>query len=299
MLNRKQPLIDVCIVIYNQECTQSPSCISVLNAECSAGQVRVTVVDNSTKPNNNEIFCRENHWDYLQMGENAGLSRAYNCFLDHLPDLSEDKLVLWLDDDTHFPPEFISKLCQKAIEEPDCTAFAPIVYGGNGVIYSPNERRFFKNKFVLNDGAVPRQKQFNAINSGLAVRSSFYRNYRYDERLFMDSVDQKFCSDICAANAKFAVLDVKIQHSFFQRDSALSKEKVWQRYRIRIHDFSVFSNTDKWHRWLGFLKVCGWSVEMGIKCRSFSLFGKMTALGFWYAIKLSLGCEIAMPDTNG
>ena len=74
--------------------------------------------------------------------------------------------------------------------------FVPVIYGQNGVIYSPNEVGWLKGKYISSPEQKIPQNKFNAINSCLAVRLRVYKEYMYDENLFMDCVDTISFSDL-------------------------------------------------------------------------------------------------------
>lgn len=275
------PKLIACVVIYNKRCEDSLTCKSLLNAK---KDIIIIIADNSDLPIDNKRFAEENGWTYLSMMGNKGLSYAYNRALDTL-DLSEhDSFVVWFDDDTDVPSYYFDKLKKIIQEQKESSIFVPIVKGLNGVVYSPNERRFFRNRFFHEDDIHPKRTKFNAINSCMAVRLSVYSNYRYDEKLFLDSIDQKFCEDMCQKNISFSIVPIVITQHFFQRSSGLTKEKVWNRYSIRIHDYMYYVNKNKRCRFLGFIKVAAWGVEMSFKVKSLSLLINFIEKGWKYLV---------------
>lgn len=281
----------VSIVIYNKECKDSLTCKQL--EKISNSDFKVIIVDNSTKENNNSEYCYNHNWKYINMNGNKGLSCAYNRVLEEINCYDKNCFFIWMDDDTEVTESYFLELSKKIEKGDDFDIYAPIIYDNN-VIYSPNERRFFKNKLIKLPDEKIDNSLFNAINSCLAVRASLYKNYRYDERIFMDSVDQKFCEDMSKRNVKFTKIDVRINQNFFQRSNSLTAEKVWARYKIRIHDFMIYANKNCIYRWLAIIKVTGWAIQMGIKCKSIGLFRKCIVLAIKYATLLSLNKEIRM-----
>ena len=282
----------VSIVVYNKECVDSLTCRQL--EKINNKNIRVIVADNSIEKNNNMDYCHKRNWKYINMNGNKGLSCAYNKVLEEMNGYNNNNFIIWMDDDTEITESYFIELDKKLESGDNSDIYAPIIYDNNNIIYSPNERRFFRNKLIK----LPEEKidnnLFNAINSCLAVRCSLYENYRYDERLFMDCVDQKFCEDMCKKNIKFSKINVKIRQNFFQRSNSLTEESVWKRYKIRIHDFMIYSNKSCIYRWLGVIKVMGWGFQMGIKCKSINLFIKCTYLGIKSAILLSVKKEIGI-----
>lgn len=284
----------VSIVIYNKECKDSITCKQLEKISNSNSNIRVIIADNSTKENNNSDYCHNHNWKYINMNGNRGLSCAYNKILEEINCYDNNCFIIWMDDDTEITENYFLELSKKIEYGDNSDIYAPIIYdnNNNNVIYSPNERRFFKNKRIKLPEDKIDNSLFNAINSCLAVRISLYKNYRYDERIFMDCVDQKFCEDMSKKNVKFSKIDVKIKQNFFQRSNSLTAQKVWTRYQIRIHDFMIYANKNCIYRWLALIKVIGWATEMGIKCKSINLFLKCTLLGIKNAILLSVKKEI-------
>lgn len=282
----------VSIVIYNKECKDSLTCRQL--EKINNSNIRVIIADNSTEENNNSYYCYKRNWKYINMNGNKGLSCAYNKILDEINCYKNNCFVIWADDDTEITENYFIDLSERLKSGDNSDIYAPIIYDNNDVIYSPNKRRFLKNKLIKSPEEKIDNKLFNAINSCLAVRISLYKNYRYDERIFMDCVDQKFCEDMAKRNIKFSKINVRINQNFFQRSNSLTAQQVWTRYKIRIHDFMIYANKNCLYRWLGVIKVIGWGVEMGIKCKSINLFIKCTCLSVKNAILLSAKKEIGI-----
>ena len=101
---------------------------------------------------------------HICMGGNVGLSKAYNYALSILNDKSEDDIVIWFDDDTPVKQEYLDCLKNKVVDK-TFDVFVPVIYGQNGVIYSPNESGWLKGKYIKSlEQQIP-QNKFNAINS--------------------------------------------------------------------------------------------------------------------------------------
>lgn len=256
------------VVIYNTNVNESLT-IKKLKM-IKSHLINVVVVDNSTKDMNNENITVQNGWLYLNMGGNAGLSKAYNRALNHLK--SEQGIVIWFDDDTDVTQEYFDELekCVNKYEEYDI--FVPIIRGQDGKFWSPNEARFFKNRQMkFPEERIP-QNKINAINSCTAVRLSVYEKYRYDERLFLDQVDHKFFEDQRQLKHKVKVLRIIIQHNFSTKNRMKDIESLKTRYEIMIPDFLIFCSKNKPKYYLGLIKVAGWGVREGIKYHNIGFF---------------------------
>lgn len=137
------------------------------------------------------------------------------------------------------------------------------------MIYSPNESGWLKGKYIqFPEQEIP-QNKFNAINSCLAVRLKAYKDYVYDEGLFMDCVDTKLFDDFRKKGIRFCVLPVKVYQNFFQRSDNKDVQKYWKRFKIRIKDTLYYSSLNSFSGKLsGYIRIIGWSVVFGLKLKS-------------------------------
>ena len=166
------------------------------------------------------------------MNGNKGLSKAYNAAIDTI----EADIVILFDDDTNVTAEYFRTLNDAVIENPNIDIFAPIVYGQDGMIYSPNEFNFLKNHFISSPDQAIDPNKFNAIASCLAIRMKVLKNYRFNELLFVDQVDQYFFYEQRKLHRTFMKLDTIISQNFYQRGTKLTAENGWRRMKLRIKD---------------------------------------------------------------
>lgn len=251
------------IVVYNSDVNESESLSNICKVKNH--EIYVIVVDNSTIENDNSQKCKDNGWVYLSKGQNLGLSKGYNLALDYLGD--KEGIVIWFDDDTNITQEYFDQLSKDVDENPDVDIFAPVIMGQDGRFWSPNEARFFKNKQLKNVSDTIRNNRFNAINSCTAVRLRIYKNYRYDERLFLDQVDHKFFMDQRNRKIKFRKMDIVINHNFSTKSKMKDYNSLKMRYKIMIPDFLLFCSDRKIRLALGWIKVIGWGFKEGIRYR--------------------------------
>ena len=256
------------VVLYNKKIQNSITISHLIQIQ--EEHLHIIVLDNSTDDyvNENKEYFPINLLTYHSMGGNVGLSKAYNYALSILKNESEDDIVIWFDDDTPVKQEYFNCLKSKA-ENKTYDVFAPVIYGQNGVIYSPNESGWLKGKYIKFPEQKIRQDKFNAINSCLAVRLKAYRGYVYDEGLFMDCVDTKLFEDFRKKEIRFCVLPGKIYQNFFQRGGSNDVQKYWSRFRIRIKDTLYYSSLNGFcERVSGYIRILGWSVIYGVKLKS-------------------------------
>lgn len=265
--------ITVIIVVYNREVSESTSIKNIKKIS----DTKIIVVDNSTTKNDNIRFCVANNINYISMGGNKGISKAYNAAIDSIEDTD---IVVLLDDDTKITNDYFDVLKKAAIKNTDVDIFAPIVRGQDGVIYSPNNYNFLKNKLVTNPISEVRQDSFNAISSCMAIRIRVFDNYRYNEKLFVDEIDHCFCREQRARGKKFGILNVEIKQNFHQREEKIAADVAWNRVRIRILDIFKHSRLMGGGKniLLAFIKCCGLALQIGNKSNSIAVTSKVVAL---------------------
>ena len=266
------------IVVYNKRIRKSITCESI--KQISGVNVEIIVVDNSETEQGNKSVCADLGYTYISMNGNKGLSKAYNAAIDKC---NSDILIL-LDDDTPVTQEYFDVLNEATVNNKDMDIFAPVVYGQDGVIYSPNEFNFLRNHFISNPNQEVSQENFNAIASCLAIRKRVFDGYRFNETLFVDQIDQYFFCEQRKRNRKFMKLDVEIYQNFYQRDAMLDPDSAWKRVRLRLTDIMRHAKLmgGLKYRLLGFIKDCGLSVQIAKKSKSLSVLLK----GMQLSVKL-------------
>ncbi len=266
--------ITAIVVIYNKEIKQSLTCQKLKEID---RHMDILVVDNSELKNNNQEYCYENEIRYLTMHGNQGLSKAYNAAIDHCKE--SDAIVLF-DDDTEVTAEYFDKLYIALEVQQEIDIFAPVIRGQDGVIYSPNEFHFLRNHFISSAKQEVPQDSFNAIASCLCVRMRVFDNYRFNENLFVDQVDQFFFCEQRALGRKFGRIDTEILQNFYQRGAELTPEAGWKRLQLRIVDIyhhAKLMGDIKYH-FLALVKCCGLGLQIGRKSKSVGVITRATFL---------------------
>jgi rhamnosyltransferase len=225
--------IDVVLVIYNKALAQSQSA-ATLNAPSDA---RVHIVDNSTSDFGNREFAQEYGYEYVDMGGNAGLSRAYNRVIDTLE--KDDGLLCLFDDDTEVDSRYFEALKKAAEAHPEIDVFAPVVTDQKGIM-SPCIIRGVSCRRIKSLDELP-ERGVSAINSGLAVRRRVFAGYRYDEGQFLDYVDHAFLHDITGhERARIHILEDVVLKQAFSGSARQSRAAALQRYRIFKKDITFY-----------------------------------------------------------
>jgi len=253
------------VVVYNKSISKS---ITIRNlSQINREDIVVVVVDNSTKDFGNKESCQILGNHYIDMCGNRGLSKAYNTSLNFIMSFAKmEDVVVWFDDDTDISEDYFTHL-NEAILSNSFDVFVPLIRGQDGIIYSPNNNCFLKNRLVKSINEI-NFKKINAINSCLAVRFRLFVDYRYDEELFLDSIDQNFFDDLRVMGVNFKILDIVINQEFSQRANILDKTLIVPRLRIRVKDLMVYARKSWLYTFLGVIKAFGWGVVFSYKCKS-------------------------------
>ncbi|MBR2779893.1 MAG: glycosyltransferase [Eubacteriaceae bacterium] len=222
------------VVIYNTECSESSSVMGLLQQG-----LKPLIIDNSTSEYGNEHFCLIHDIPYCSMGENAGLSRAYNKALSLINDNVD--YLLWMDDDTMLPEGYVESILISVREYKEYDVLIPIVKSGNTVreILSPCVVRNSHTYRVATIDELD-EHEISAINSGLLVKRSVYKDFRYDEGLFLDCIDHDFIAWCHAQNLKMCILkNVVINQSFSSDEKTSTKDRI-SRYKIFAKDYKYY-----------------------------------------------------------
>lgn len=222
------------VVVYNHYCGDSVTCKTI-----AAGSLQpdiVLIVDNSTREMDNQSCCEKQGWMYHSMGGNAGLTKAYNAAISLLQNQTD--LIIWADDDTNFPADYMQSLVDAAKTMPDYDIFLPVVKSKT-ITLSPAiyTRRGVMSIKELSD---LENQQITAINSGMAVRLNLYDDYRYDESMFLDYVDHDFMC-WCNLNCKkiHVMEDVLLFQNYFAESNPPNAARK-HRMHIFCNDIRIF-----------------------------------------------------------
>lgn len=262
------------IVVYNKSIKDSATCAGIHQALNL--NIEIIIVDNSENNYGNKEICEIQNYKYINMHGNKGLSKAYNAAID----CTDADVIILLDDDTELTGDYFKTLNVAVLNFEDIDIFAPVVYGQDGVIYSPNEFNFLRNHFIHSPDQEVSQESFNAIASCLAIRKRVFEHYRFNEWLFVDQVDQYFFCEQRKLNRKFMKLNTVIHQNFYQRGKELHAYNAWHRIRLRIIDIMRHAKLMGGikYKLLGWIKCCGLSVQISIKSKSVYLLVRGIAL---------------------
>ena len=231
------------VVVYNEFCADSPTCRAL--KELTDLPISVVIYDNSTADYGNRAYCEEMGWVYLGGNGNAGISKAYNACIDYLAGhLSADLLCLF-DDDTHITPDYFTSL-QQACKDAEEKIFVPLLYAA-GSLMSPCllDSRHQVTLFADGQAALSYDgNSLSAINSCMALRTSLFDDFRYDENIFLDGVDHHFVLQLRQKGEKIRVFPYRCDHAFSGVEKP-PKKSALVRFRIYAKDYGYILRNDK------------------------------------------------------
>ncbi|MBQ6372130.1 MAG: hypothetical protein IJJ22_03280 [Oscillospiraceae bacterium] len=205
-----ESMLYVLAVLHNRTCAESTSCQSLMAQ--TDRDFRVMIYDNSDPDLGIEAECAASGWTYLGGCGNRGLSPAYNCALDRLMDENAEGHICLLDDDTRLGQSFISEV-KASIKNNSADILLPVL-SQNGKIISPwreKGRRYFAS---YEECLAEPAENLLAFNSGMIIPLDYFRDYRYDERLFLDCVDISFLTEMKKRGRSVTVIPVFGEQSF-------------------------------------------------------------------------------------
>lgn len=209
----------IVIVLYGKCLSESSSICSLMaSGNLLQGRCRLIVWDNSPIPcHPEEIESLQNRigltLDYRHNnGENIPLSTLYNRTIQLL---SDQEMLVILDDDSVFEADFFIKADQAIHTYPDADLFLPVVRNGKDIV-SPAAMVGFKGHYLqeVQPGPMPCHHR-TAINSGMIISARYLKHEfeGYDERIRFYFTDNDFMSRFTASHQQFIVLDYTVQHT--------------------------------------------------------------------------------------
>lgn len=256
------------IVVYNKNVKDSTT-YQCLKAQKS---LRIIVCDNSTSDYRNKDIVQTDGYFYVDMHGNAGLSKAYNKALNVISEENPEMkgYVALFDDDTFIPEAYFSKL-REDIREKHSDIFLPIVRDEVGILSPSVMKKYYCHRAPENVWKIKKQ-ELCGINSGMAIRLRLFKNYRYDERIFLDYVDHGFIRDMRKKHRKVSIMDVEIRQTFSSNTD--NKEKSMIRFQIFKKDINEFYREGFWNRFFFYYVITRRKMQLTRKFRDLSIMFK-------------------------
>lgn len=227
------------VVTYNTECENSSTCTALAQIK----GLDVIVYDNSTVLNNNESFCKTHGFTFLGGSGNKGLSKAYNTAIEHLLNKGFSGFVCIFDDDTDISEDYFEALL-KAKENASSNIFVPFVYSNQKLISPCMLSENYRVGLFENEQDVFSCKDISAINSCMALNIDIFKDYKYDENIFLDGIDHNFVMDMRKRGEEIAVFNYRCSHAFSGNEKP-SLSSALTRFAIFKKDYRYILRNNK------------------------------------------------------
>lgn len=217
------------VVIYNKQCGESTTCDSISRLS----NLKVIVIDNSTENNENEQYCQQKGWHYIDMGGNKGLAKAYNRAEQAIDD--HNAVLCLFDDDSVVAQGYLDGLCTALEQQPDKKILMPLIYDKAGLMSpSTSDGLAIRRADKLEDLT---QQNISGVNSGMAIRREVFDDYQYDEGYFLDYIDHAFLRDMRRLGNKIGYFKADFQHEAMFESEEATVDSVCKRFKLFKKDF--------------------------------------------------------------
>jgi hypothetical protein len=176
---------------------------------------------------------------------NRGIASAYKKAIDVAQKYGYTHL-LFLDQDTFFPDDFIQKLKICISDNPGFAVYCPTVYGQRYMLSPCRMRRGLGEAVTLDQ--LPEEidfKHYSFINSGALFSISDLSEVWDDSilELFLDNVDHAIAHYLCIYDKKGVWYEVNVEQSY--SGDSIDKEQILSRFRIWRRDAIVFGKISR------------------------------------------------------
>ncbi len=233
MEQTQETKIQALIVLYNTHLADSMTFRSIRDTE----GIFITIADNSTRDFKNAEAAREAGCRYINMQGNKGLSKAYNKAIAGL-EKNEDLLCLF-DEDARVGENYFSALREAAESRAGVDIFVPVVRDKKGML-SPCIFQGLTGRRAKRLRDIPKNR-LSAINCGMAIRLRVFKEYIYDEGLFLDYIDHAFIRDtVHTGRGKLYVMENALIRQTFADSEPSDSAADNRRFAIYKRDTAYF-----------------------------------------------------------
>ena len=184
---------------------------------------------NSLISKNSLDLLKSNNIEVLGDGSNLGLSRAYNIILNECI-LKNFNYCFIADQDSRFKRSIIERFIKSSLK----------MFQKDEYLSLTSMTRCFNNNYKKNITETYSYKKF-VINSGALVSCKLWQKVgKYDENLFIDSVDYDFCLRIKKFGFKIINYhDFEFKHSIGKEDKYFFNLFKYRSYNHQRHYFTI------------------------------------------------------------
>lgn len=204
------------LVLYQQRLQESQTFVSLFEVKGWQEKIHLVVYDNSPKPVHtaDDISRLEPSIRYVSDPSNPGLAAAYDQAVRMAKEIG-DNWLLFLDQDTSFPPDALSIYLDAVSSADNIQLFCPILKTAEK-IYSPC--RYVSHVGLPLRRVVPGPhcaRGRSVLNSGRCVSiDALARIGPFDQSIPLDFADHDFFLKYRERFPTFAVLDIVCEHGF-------------------------------------------------------------------------------------
>lgn len=191
----------------------------------------IYVCDNSTDANikleNKRCADEFDRVIYVDMGGNAGISRAFNAALR----MSSGDIVCYFDDDTVVPDNYFDEAAA-AVHSNPAALYLPLVYSGERLLSPLVVEGLCIH--AVNEPSRLRGKELTGFNTGMFLSRELALEFEHDESLFLDFVDHAYCEQIRGAGIAIRIAQKIVLQQDYSRETnsisaALFRSKITER----------------------------------------------------------------------
>ncbi len=221
------------VVLYNSRLQSTNAYHSLLQTYHGS----FLIYENSSEPLNKSLESKTVF--YRHDRQNGGVSAAYNYAGMLARRLGNIDALLFLDEDSRFPSDYMWVLESEMAKHPEISTFVPQVIYRNYEPFSPTYRSSLKTKrgVVLKEG-VYSLKKYLPVNSGACIRMTAFERVRgYNQDIRLDFADFDFFSRLAIYEGKFYKLKSDVLQSF--SNETTDTNRLFERFKIYIEGAHV------------------------------------------------------------
>lgn len=220
------------IVLYKSSLYDAISYKECVNYYLNDNSIGIFVYDNSPSPMHSVGELKTKGIVYIHDSNNSGVSTGYNAGAEYAKTNHYEWLLL-LDQDTHFPQNFINSIKNAYSKDSSLNLIVPNVVYNAGIPFSPVKRCMFRNKAVFLKEGVYTLKDYMPVNSGACVKlDSFNIIGGYNPHIRLDFADYDFFSRLCEVDSNFYIMNVTASQSFSNEEK--DEEKLKYRFILYV-----------------------------------------------------------------
>lgn len=179
---------------------------------------------------------------YNHTPKNLTLREIYNFEIETI---ELDDYILFLDDDTNLPVNYLSDALKFINTKPHIYLFTPLIYTRDK-LYSPHKSYSFISKPLKEIVCgICSTKNYSAINSGMIVKGEYFikSGFRYPSFVDFYGTDKVFFDYYSSLHNEFYIMDLHVEHDVSNHPQNSSNEEYvkvlnkvnmfWIRYLAR------------------------------------------------------------------